>query len=195
MQCGYTPRCSRAKPLVLFEVVKNSPYELCSFGPFCSFAQRFCIRCCTDAWFSTEVQAFVNNTAEMENYTTASVPRHPPPLSVSHVSHSTIHDSSQKNLAYMYKCFVFFRRKLYWHSWNFTIIDAFAVDSRLMTVSSFHCWTGITLFVPSDVMSLASVKSRLVLPFWYWLTQVVLDKGPLNGCVCVCVCVLTSYCQ
>ena len=23
-------------------------------------------------------------------------------------------------------------------------------------------------------------KSRLVLPFWYWLTQVVLDKGPLN---------------
>jgi len=22
----------------------------------------------------------------------------------------------------------------------------------------------------------------------YWLAQVVLDKGPLNGCVCVCVC-------
>jgi len=33
-------------------------------------------------------------------------------------------------------------------------------------------------------LSLASVKSRLVLPFWYWLTRVVLDKGPLNGCVC-----------
>ena len=28
---------------------------------------------------------------------------------------------------------------------------------------------------------------RLVLPFWYWLTRVVLDKGPLNACVCVCV--------
>jgi len=25
----------------------------------------------------------------------------------------------------------------------------------------------------------------VVLPFWYRLTQVVLDKGPLNGCVCV----------
>ena len=25
--------------------------------------------------------------------------------------------------------------------------------------------------------------SRLVLPFWYWLTWVVPDKGPLNGCV------------
>ena len=33
-------------------------------------------------------------------------------------------------------------------------------------------------------LSLASLKSRLVLPFWYWLTRVVSDKGPLNGCVC-----------
>ena len=41
--------------------------------------------------------------------------------------------------------------------------------------SSFHCHS----------LSLASVKSRLVLPFWCQLTQVVLDKGPLNGCVCV----------
>ena len=32
-------------------------------------------------------------------------------------------------------------------------------------------------------LSLASVKSRLVLPFWYRLTWVVPDKGPLNGCV------------
>ena len=29
-------------------------------------------------------------------------------------------------------------------------------------------------------LSLASVKSRLVLPFWYWLASVVPDKGPLN---------------
>ena len=35
-------------------------------------------------------------------------------------------------------------------------------------------------------LSLASVKSRLVLPFWYRLTRVVPDKGPLNVCVCVC---------
>jgi len=34
-------------------------------------------------------------------------------------------------------------------------------------------------------LSLASVKSSLVLPFWYRPTQVVPDKGPLNGCVCV----------
>jgi len=37
-------------------------------------------------------------------------------------------------------------------------------------------------------LSLASVKSRLVLLFWYRLTRVVPDKGPLNGCVRVCVC-------
>jgi len=33
-------------------------------------------------------------------------------------------------------------------------------------------------------VSLASVKSRLVLPFWYRLTWVVPVKGPLNWCVC-----------
>jgi len=34
-------------------------------------------------------------------------------------------------------------------------------------------------------LSLASVKSSLVLPFWYRPTRVVPDKEPLNGCVCV----------
>ena len=33
-------------------------------------------------------------------------------------------------------------------------------------------------------LSLASVKSRLVLPFWYRLTWVVPEKWPLNVCVC-----------
>jgi len=31
-------------------------------------------------------------------------------------------------------------------------------------------------------LSFASVKSRLVLPFWYWLTRIVPNKGQLNGC-------------
>jgi len=34
-------------------------------------------------------------------------------------------------------------------------------------------------------LSLASVKSRLVLAFWYRLTWVVPEKGPLNACVCI----------
>ena len=43
-------------------------------------------------------------------------------------------------------------------------------------------------------LSLASVKSRLVLPFWYQPTRVVQEKGPLNGCVCVC-CMGQSHCS
>ena len=35
---------------------------------------------------------------------------------------------------------------------------------------------------PETQLSLASFKSRVVLPFWYWLIQVVLVKRPLNGC-------------
>ena len=31
-------------------------------------------------------------------------------------------------------------------------------------------------------------KIQIGSPFWYRLARVVLDKGPLNGCVCVCVC-------
>jgi len=34
-------------------------------------------------------------------------------------------------------------------------------------------------------LSLAPVKSRLVLPFWYRLTRGDPDKGPLKVCVCV----------
>ena len=34
-------------------------------------------------------------------------------------------------------------------------------------------------------LSLASVKSRLVLPFWYRPTRVVPEKGSLGGCVCI----------
>ena len=35
-------------------------------------------------------------------------------------------------------------------------------------------------------------KIKMGLPFWYRLTRVVLDKGPLNGCVCVSVCTKTA---
>jgi len=35
---------------------------------------------------------------------------------------------------------------------------------------------------PETPSSLASFKSRLVLPFWYRLTKVALEKRPLNRC-------------
>jgi len=49
-------------------------------------------------------------------------------------------------------------------------------------------WSECRLFAhdPADATaipsSLTSFKSRLVLPFWYPLSQVVLEKRPLNGC-------------
>ena len=42
--------------------------------------------------------------------------------------------------------------------------------------------------LPLTVSCFSKIQiARLVLPFWYRLTWVVLDKGPLNGRVCVCV--------
>ena len=38
-------------------------------------------------------------------------------------------------------------------------------------------------------LSVITTKFTLVLPFWYWLTRVVPEKGPLNVCVCACACV------
>jgi len=60
-------------------------------------------------------------------------------------------------------------------------------------VKKLEWWgTGMVICVERDAnmhmaqlmpMSLASVKSRMVLPFWYRLTGVIPEKGPLNGCV------------
>jgi len=61
--------------------------------------------------------------------------------------------------------------------------------SGLQKTRVLGCWRGdlhIAQLTHCNSLSLASVKSRLVLHFWYHLTRVVLDKGPLNGCVCVC---------
>ena len=90
-------------------------------------------------------------------------------------------------------------------------VSTLYLSNRLPSVL-WHCWLGsrnsicpvknwvvgccrgylqgadlhITQLMPRHSLSLASVKSRLVLPFWYRLTRTVLNKGPLNGCVCVC---------
>ena len=64
-----------------------------------------------------------------------------------------------------------------------------------LTVTGVLAWLSVwsevqTCIWPSwchcHSLSLAPVKSRSVLPFWYWLTQVILEKRPLNGCCCCC---------
>jgi len=41
--------------------------------------------------------------------------------------------------------------------------------------------------MPLPLTVSCSSKIQIGLPFWYRLTQVVLDIRPLNVCVCVCV--------
>ena len=43
-------------------------------------------------------------------------------------------------------------------------------------------WSSWCYCIPKTPSSLASFKSRLLLPFWYQLTQVVLEKRLLNRC-------------
>jgi len=95
-----------------------------------------------------------------------------------------------------------------WHLWL-----AFSVLTLLVGRQEGHpackkqsggvlVWLSVWSEVPTCIwpiwchcrsLSLAPVKSRLVLPFWYRLTRVVPDKGPLNGCVCVCVVTFAIY--
>ena len=42
--------------------------------------------------------------------------------------------------------------------------------------------------LPLTVSCFSKIQIGFLL-FWYRLTRVVADKGPLNGCVRVCVCV------
>ena len=58
--------------------------------------------------------------------------------------------------------------------------DCLYVVQLCMRSSWCHCH-------PKTPSSLAWFKSRLVLPFWYMLAQVVLEKRPLNGCSSVVV--------
>jgi len=54
-----------------------------------------------------------------------------------------------------------------------------SVWSEVQIVCIWSSWCHCHPQTPS---SLASFKSRLVLPSWYWLTQAVLEQRPLNGC-------------
>ena len=63
--------------------------------------------------------------------------------------------------------------KLEW--WGTGMLSVWSEMQTCIWPSWCHCHS----------LSLASVKSRLTLPFWYRLTRVVPEKGPLNECVCM----------
>ena len=55
-----------------------------------------------------------------------------------------------------------------------------SIWSEMQIVCIWSSWCHCIRKPPS---SLVSFKSRLDLPFWYRLTQAVLEKRPLNGCI------------
>ena len=89
-----------------------------------------------------------------------------------------------------------FRCQLHWIFT--TLCSLFSLLLHCWILQVVGCWRGYLsgarcrlAYGPADAthrhsLSLASVKSRLFLPFWYWLTRVVLDKWALNRCMSVC---------
>ena len=97
--------------------------------------------------------------------------------------------ASQRTLLLLTDVCLFIMPSVLWHCWLGGRKGIRPVKNWVV-----RCWRGCLergadLHMPSwyhcHSLSLASVKSRLVLPFWYRPTRVVLEKGPLNGCVCV----------
>jgi len=68
--------------------------------------------------------------------------------------------------------------------WKLKVTIAFSALTLLVRCQEEHlacknwvmrCWCGCLSGARCDCLP-------MVLPFWYWLTQVVLEKRPLNGC-------------
>ena len=61
------------------------------------------------------------------------------------------------------------------------VADLYIAKLMPLPLTVYNVW----LFLNVLLLSLftGSVKSRLVLPFWYRLTYVVMEKGPLNMCM------------
>jgi len=75
-----------------------------------------------------------------------------------------------------------------WHCWLGGRKGIRSVKTEWWVLEWLSVWSKVqTCIWPSwcncHSLSLASVKSRLVLPLWYRLIWVVPYKGPLNGCV------------
>jgi len=68
--------------------------------------------------------------------------------------------------------------------WLYDRKGIWPVKTEWWGAGMFVCLEQVADWCHCHSLSLASVKSRLVLPFWYRLTRVVPEKGTLNRCVC-----------
>ena len=121
----------------------------------------------TSCWnrLTSELRAFCTSSATI-GAATASMGWHTPPFRLYHVP------------SVPWRCWLGGRkgiRPVKLSGWLLAWLSVWSQVQTCIWPSWCHCHS----------LSLASVKSRLVLPFWYQLTRVVPDKGPLNACVCV----------
>ena len=70
------------------------------------------------------------------------------------------------------------------------VLGWLSVWSQVQTVCIWSSWCHCH---PKTPPSLASFKSGLILPFWYWLTQAALEKRLLNGCSSSIVCTALPF--
>jgi len=109
-------------------------------------------------------------------------------------NHNINHISCQRSVSTV-KCSsnksTFIMPSVLWHCWLGIRKSIWPVKTEwwgVGVVSSMqggaHCLHMVQLMLmrPKNPLSLVSFKSRLVLPFWYRLIQVVLEKRSLNGC-------------
>ena len=63
------------------------------------------------------------------------------------------------------------------------------INKYTKSLATFHILYNLPINQQSMCHGFLTIRTkyRLVPPFWYRLTWVVPEKGPLNGCVCVCV--------
>jgi len=97
-------------------------------------------------------------------------------------------------------CLVFFLT-LMWFCFSLQLVILYVciilcgwLCSQLVSIHGLRCrraWVQIDSSIGLQCFDVVGWAAGRVLPFWYRLTQVVPDKGPLNGCVCVCVRVRT----
>jgi len=132
---------------------------------------------------------------QRDRQVTASVSRHGRNVDTRRTSWSR-HDmqslpSSYPALANLHHTSELLLHILLWHCWLGVrkSIRPVEIERRVFVwlsvcseVQTDRIWSSWCHRHPQTSSSLASLKSRLVLPFWYQPTQVVLEKRPLNGC-------------
>ena len=99
---------------------------------------------------------------------------------------------------FWFRCYIYCLPSVLWCCWLGGRKGIWPIKTEWWGAGVVSVWSEVqTCIWPSwchcHSLSLASGKSRLVLTFWYRLTRVVLDKGPLNGCMYICICCLLVY--